>query len=83
MARRINARIDEELAEKLAEIKRITGQGTSTIIKLALDAYIEQLRVTTAAPALALREFVGCGEGDADLSTRYKDSLPVSLRKKT
>jgi predicted transcriptional regulator len=78
MTRRINARIDDELARKLAEIQKITGQGTSTIIKLALDAYIERLRSTTASPKHGLAEFIGCAEGDAELSTRYKDTLTGS-----
>lgn len=78
MSRRINARIDDELAEKLAEIERITGHGTSTIIKLALDAYIERLRNTSAAPRHGLSELIGCVEGDADLSARYKDALTAS-----
>lgn len=83
MARRINARIDEELAEKLAEIERITGQGTSTIIKLALDAYIERLRATTALPEHGLADFIGCADGDAALSTDYKESLSASWTRKT
>lgn len=78
MTRRINARIDDELARKLAEIEKITGQGTSTIIKLALDAYIERLRSTTAAPKHGLAEYIGCAEGDPELSTRYKDALTAS-----
>lgn len=81
MARRINARLDDELAEKLAEIERITGQGTSTIIKLALDAYMERLRTTTANHALS--EFIGCAEGDADLATDYKELLHKSWSAKT
>ncbi|HTU57086.1 MAG TPA: ribbon-helix-helix protein, CopG family, partial [Polyangiales bacterium] len=73
MAKRINARIDDELAEKLAEIERLTGHGTSKIIKLALDAYMEHLRATTAAPKHGLAEFVGCVDGESDLSLRYKE----------
>jgi len=82
MSRRINARIDDELAAKLAEIERMTGQGTSTIIKLALDAYIEQLRATTAHPAQALADFIGCADGKPDLSARYKEELRESWGKK-
>jgi hypothetical protein len=83
MARRINARIDDELAEKLAEIERITGQGTSAIIKLALDAYIERLKTTSASPKHSLAGFVGCAEGDAELSISYKQQLRKSWSKKT
>jgi len=83
MAKRINARIDDELAEKLAEVERLTGHGTSKIIKLALDAYIERLRATTAAPKLGLADFVGCADGDIDLSARYKEALSDSWNAKT
>lgn len=83
MSRRVNARIDEDLAEKLAEIERLTGQGTSAIIKQALDAYIEQVRAKAVDPTQALGDFIGCAEGEPDLSSHYKEKLRDSWGKKT
>lgn len=79
MTRRINARIDEEMA---AEIRRITGQSTTAIIKSALSAYIERLQATQVSPAIALEGFIGCAEGDPDQSTRYKATLGESWSNK-
>jgi predicted transcriptional regulator len=83
MPRRINARIDDELAKKLAALERVTGQETSTIIKLALDAYIEHWLATTAAPEQGLADFIGCADGDRELSSRYKHQLRDSWGSKT
>ncbi|HKU44265.1 MAG TPA: ribbon-helix-helix protein, CopG family [Polyangiales bacterium] len=77
MSRRINARIDEELARKLEELGKLTGQSASAILKLALDAYYARVRGAPGHAKQALRAagFVACATGDADLSVRYKDEL--------
>ena len=77
MAKRINARIDEELAAKLDELEKLTGKSTSAILKLALDAYYDGMRNTPdrARRALVAAGFVGCAEGEPDLSVRYKSAL--------
>lgn len=83
VAGRINARIDAELSAKLAELSRITGQSTTSIIKAALSAYFERVESSTANPKRALEGFIGCAEGDPELATRYKATLRESWGRKT
>ena len=77
MSRRINARIDEELARKLEELGKLTGKSASAILKLALDAYYARVRGAPGHAKQALRaaDFVGCADGDPELSASYKDAL--------
>lgn len=77
MARRINARIDDELARKLEELGELTGQSASAILKAALDAYYARVRATPghAKQALLATGFVGCAAAEPDLSVSYKDKL--------
>jgi len=86
MSSRINARVDDELARKLEELSRATGKSASTIIKAALEAYIESARVSgEVRPKLALERsgFIGCANGEPGLSQTYKQSLAHSMSSKT
>lgn len=85
MATRINARIDQELADKLEQIQRITGKSTSAILKAALDRYYERVQQDQVSPGEALRKlgFVASGKGTRELSSNYKKILTESLAKKT
>jgi len=82
---RVNARLDSDRATKLNYIRQRTNQGTSEIMKAAIDFYYEKLRQETPVkPLQLLREsgLVGCAEGDADLSVNYKQYLTESLNEK-
>jgi predicted transcriptional regulator len=85
MASRINARIDDEVAARLEALSKRTGKSTSAIIKAALDAYFEQTQASAENPKRALQAagFIGCAEGDRDLSAGYKDALTRAWSKKT
>jgi predicted transcriptional regulator len=86
MSSRINARLDDELARKLAELCRTSGQSTSAILKAALEAYIASAQARSGAqPGLLLQRagFIGCARGPAGLSQSYKEALGKSLRDKT
>ena len=86
MSSRLNARVDDELARKLEELSRATGRSASSIIKAALEAYIESARQSgEVRPKLALERagFIGCANGAADLSQSYKQSLAESVSSKT
>lgn len=86
MSSRINARIDDELARKVEELSLATGKSASSIIKAALEAYIESAHVSgEVRPKLALERsgFIGCANGEPDLSQTYKQSLTESLSSKT
>jgi predicted transcriptional regulator len=84
MSTRINARIDDELAARIEALSRRTGKSTSAIIKAALDAYYEQVQTSGSKPKEALRAagFIGCVDGERDLSTRYKEELTRGWSKK-
>ena len=82
---RVNARLDSDRAMKLNYIRQRTNQGTSEIMKSAIDFYYEKLRQKTPVkPLQLLREsgLIGCAEGDADLSVNYKEYLTDSLNEK-
>jgi hypothetical protein len=81
MTRRINARIDEALASKLAELQRRTGKSATEILQAALESYYADV-AATSDPGKLLAGFVGCAEGPRALSTNYKAELLRSLKKK-
>lgn len=81
---RVNARLDERQAAKVAYLRRITGLATSEIIKRGIELLYEDVRRGGRAPFEVLTEtgFIGCGEGPADLSERYKEHLHEVLADK-
>ncbi|HVX96037.1 MAG TPA: ribbon-helix-helix domain-containing protein [Polyangia bacterium] len=82
MTRRINARLDADLARKIEAMRKRTGQSTTDILKASLESYYVTV-MEKARPAAALADFIGCAEGPDDLSTNYKAELTKSLRRKT
>lgn len=86
MSSRLNARVDDELARKVEALSRATGKSASSIIKAALEAYIESARVREEVhPRRALERagLIGCANGEPDLSRSYKQVLVDSVRAKT
>jgi hypothetical protein len=81
---RISARLDDERSRKLDFLAKATDQGTSEIVKRAIDALYEEVRTRRPRPGEVLRKtgFIGYGEADPDLSTRYKEELTESLSTK-
>lgn len=82
MTKRINARLDAELAGKLQELQQRTGKSTTEILQAALERYYDSMRSATE-PARLFEGFVGCVEGPRELSSNYKAELGRSLKKKT
>lgn len=84
MSHRINARLDDELARKVDELCKLTGQSASAIIKAALEAYYERTRAAGMSPRAVLEQsgFIGCAAGSPDLSRDYKQLLEASIRSK-
>ena len=74
---RLNARLPDELAEKLGALERLTGQTASEIVRAALERYYETVCGSrqTARDAILGSGLVGCGEAEAELSTTYKARL--------
>ncbi|HXT98112.1 MAG TPA: ribbon-helix-helix protein, CopG family [Polyangia bacterium] len=81
MTKRINARLDSGLAEKVHRLRERTGRSTTEIVKDSLDAYYEAV-MRVEKPAELLAELIGCAEGPADLSRDYKRELGRSLGEK-
>jgi hypothetical protein len=82
---RLNARIDAALGEKLEYLKRRTKMSVTEVVKRSVECYYEEVRRGAGATKAILEEsgFVGCAEGDSELSTDYKKSLVASLARKT
>ena len=82
MTSRINARVSDELAKKLARLRKKTGATTTEIVTASLEAYYAQQMEPSSSPASLLEDFIGSAEGDMELSRQYKSSLTESLAKK-
>ncbi len=86
MSSRINARVDDELAKKVEELRRLTGKSASAIIKAALEAYFETVKGSSEVrPRHVLEQagFIACVHGEPNLSRDYKRELSDSLGRKT
>jgi hypothetical protein len=82
---RVNARLDSDRASKFNYIRQRTNQGTSEIMKVAIDLYYERLRQEMSVKPLQLLQqagLIGCAEGEPDLSVNYKQYLTESLNEK-
>jgi hypothetical protein len=86
MSSRINARVDDELAQKVEELRRITGKSASAIIKAALEAYFDTVKGSNEVRPRSVLEqagFIACANGEPNLSRDYKRALRDSLSSKT
>ena len=81
---RVNARLDDERAEKLRQLQALTRLSTSEIVKRAIDLlYRQQVgRSRDKLDALLNSDFVGCATGPADLASQYKHYLIRDLEEK-
>ncbi len=81
---RINARLDDERAEKLKQIRSLTRLSVSEIVKQAIDLFYRQQteRPREKLDALLSSDFVGCAAGPEDLASRYKQCLTRDIENK-
>jgi hypothetical protein len=82
MTKRINARLDPELARKVDALRKRTGQSTTDILKASLESYYVTV-IRDERPAARLADFIGCASGARTLSEDYKDELTKSWLGKT
>lgn len=75
MTGRLNARLDEALAEKLAVLQRRTGKNVTEIVRESIERYYAQTEPRAARDRLAAAGFIACGEAEAGLSAGYKAAL--------
>ena len=80
MGRRINARIDEDLAQKVDHLASVTNQKVTEVVKAALELYYRSVvEEVHAADLLRASGFIGCGSASEGLSERYKEGLSESM----
>ncbi len=81
---RINARLDDDRAEKLRQLQTSTRLGTSEIVRRAIDLLHRQRTENSRRKMddLLSSDFVGCAEGPEDLASDYKRYLTESLEDK-
>jgi hypothetical protein len=82
---RLNARLDAVVKRKLEYLKRRTRKSTTDVVRRSIELYYDSLQGGEEAPARLLEDsgFIGCCEGPADLSKRYKRELTEILTRKS
>ncbi|MBL8957934.1 MAG: CopG family transcriptional regulator [Myxococcaceae bacterium] len=85
MSARINARLDDELAEQVEELRKLTGKTLTELVEAALRAYYEQHHAKSTRPAEAFRRagFIASHPGPRHLARDYKKHLSALLGRKT
>lgn len=76
---RINARLGEDLARKLDYLAERTQQSASDVLRESIAAYYREVEESPVRAGELLEDFVGCVDGPADLSSKYKEELERSL----
>lgn len=82
---RLNARIDDALAEKIERLRRRTKMSITDIVRASIELYYERFQEREAGGAariLADAGFIGCAEAEPDLAATYKEKLQTSLSSK-
>lgn len=81
---RINARLDDNLAYKLDYLVHAECMSVSNVVKESISRYYEEVRApqAVAQEILGRNGFIGCAEGEADLSVSYKQALAETLSAK-
>jgi hypothetical protein len=76
MSERINARISPDLVRKIGYLRQRTGKTATEVLSASIETYFEQV-ASQAHPEQLLVDFVGCAQGDPNLSANYKSELGV------
>lgn len=77
----ITAELDQQHFERLQQLEQQSGKNTSLLIEEAIDEMFVRRKGMPAYQALEVMRsngFIGCMEGDAELSVRYKEKLDWS-----
>lgn len=84
-AKRINARLDDDLARRVELVRKRKRRTVSQIVQESLARYCDQELGEGERPLTILRAagFVGCADGPVSLSSDYKQELARLLRRKT
>ena len=81
---RVNARLDDVRAAKLAQLQSLTRSSASDVLKRAIDQlHREQMaRSREKLESLTSSDFIGCAEGPQDLADDYKRYIAGDLADK-
>ena len=84
MSARINARLDDELATQLEDLRRLTGKSLTELVEAALRAYCNEKLKPASTPYEAFERtgFLGGHPGPRNLARNYKRELTRSLSRK-
>ena len=81
---RINARLPPELARKVSYLQSRTNKSATEVLHDSIEKLYAAMHAEESPAALLGRSgFIGCADGDADLSSTYKAVLTTSLNRKT
>jgi len=85
MTNRLNARLDDDLAMKLDQLCQQTNKSITEVVRASIELYYERFQEKLRSSAQGFDEsgFIGCGDGEDDLSSTYKTDLGESLSQKT
>jgi len=85
MTKRLNARLDDDLADKLERLQRRTNKNVTEIVRESIELYarLAEDEPNRARSQFEASGFIGCGEDGADLSASYKSLLPELGKAKT
>lgn len=81
---RINARLDPVYSNRVKEVRDLTHEKITEIIKHSIDLYYQKVLVERSCTRQKLLQshFIGCAEGDVSLSENYKATLNLDLNDK-
>ncbi|NEO26407.1 MAG: hypothetical protein F6K03_05775 [Kamptonema sp. SIO4C4] len=73
----ITIHLTPEQREKLAYIQQHTQQDITTLLNQMINDQYNQLQMSQGDPLKTLKDsgFIGCGEGDPNLSVHYQEIL--------
>jgi hypothetical protein len=81
---RLNARLDPEMARKVAYLRERTGLKTSEVVRTSIEHYYRAVRSggAKAREVLESTGFIASGSGSPKFSEDYKKELTALLEQK-
>ncbi|MEB3339093.1 MAG: hypothetical protein VKJ46_16600 [Leptolyngbyaceae bacterium] len=75
---KITVELESQDYQKLQQLQKNLGKDIDTVLMLAIEEFYDRHRVAVGAKALEILQrngFVGCLQGEGDLSVNYKQEL--------
>lgn len=74
----LNTELDSQYYENLQQLQRTMGKDLQAVLESAIDELYARQKVAVGRDALAILKkngFIGCMQGDGNLSQDYKQKL--------